>query len=467
MTSQPNAAVNKNIVLIIATTSAFILPFLSAAVTVALPVMGRDFSMEAVVMSWVNTSYFLAIAVVQVPFGRLSDIFGRKRLFVIGLAVTALASFLGSFANSVPMLIIARVFQGVGSGMTFNNSVAILTSVFPGPERAKALGISQAGTYLGLSLGPLIGGVMTEHLGWKSIFLLSGGLGIFLVILIFQGIKSEWREAMGEKIDITGSITYAISIALFMYGFSSLPTLLGIVLFIVGAAGMMFFVWNESRTPSPILDLTLFRKNMVFTFSNIAALITYISTFAVNFLLSLHLQYIDGMDPGQAGTVLIASSVLMTIFTLLSGYLSVRFEPRLVATAGMAVNCAALVMLIFLGNGTPLWYIILALAIYGTGIGLFVSPNTNVIMSSVENRVLGVASGTLGTMRTAGMMLSMGITMILFSLYIGDVEITPTYYPQFLTSVKVGFIIFAVLGFLGVIAQMVARRTSKGIRAGR
>jgi MFS family permease len=153
--------------------------------------------------------------------------------------------------------------------------------------------------------------------------------------------------------------------------------------------------------------------------------------------------------------------VLMTIFTLLSGYISTRFEPRLVATAGMAVNCAALIMLIFLGNNTPLWYIILALGIYGTGIGLFVSPNTNVIMSSVESRVLGVASGTLGTMRTAGMMLSMGITMILFTLYIGDTEITPAYYPQFLTSVNVGFIIFAVLALVGVIAQMVARQRSK------
>jgi MFS family permease len=412
-------------------------------------------------MSWVSTSYFLAIAIVQVPFGRLSDIFGRKKLFVIGLAVSTLASFLGGFATSVPVLIIARVFQGLGSGMTFNNSVAILTSVFPPQERAKALGISQAGTYLGLSLGPLIGGVMTEHLGWQSIFFLSGALGVCLVILVFQGIRAEWREAKGEKIDVTGSIAYVISIALFMYGFSSLPTTIGIILFAVGAVGMAFFIWYELRTPSPVLDLTLFRKNPAFVFSNLAALITYVSTFAVNFLLSLHLQYINGMEPGEAGTVLIAASVMMTIFTLLSGWMSTKFAPRLIATAGMALNCAALTMLIFLGDTTPLWYIIMVLGIYGVGIGLFVSPNTNVIMGSVESKVLGVASGTLGTMRTAGMMLSMGVMMILFSVYIGDAEITPAYYPQFLTSVKVGFTIFAILGFIGVIAQMVARQTGK------
>jgi len=461
MTNQNGAAVNKNIILIIATTTAFILPFLIAGVNVALPVMGRDFGMEAVAMSWVSTSYFLAIAIVQVPLGRLSDILGRKRLFVIGLVISAAASFLGAFANSMPVLIVARAFQGFGSGMTFNNSVAILTSVFPGAERAKALGISQAGTYLGLSLGPLIGGIMTDHLGWKSIFLLSGILGICLVILVFQGIKAEWREAKGEKFDVTGSIAYVISIALFMYGFSSLPDQTGIILFVIGLAGLVFFLWWEARSPSPIFDLSLFRKNRTFIFSNLAALITYISTFAVTFLLSLYLQYIHGMDPGGAGIVLITSSVLMTIFTLFSGYISVRFEPRLVATVGMAINCIALIMLIFLGNSTPIWYIVIALAVYGTGIGLFVSPNTNVIMGSVSHRVLGVASGTLGTMRTAGMMLSMGIMMILFTLYIGDVEITPAYYPQFLSSVKTGFIIFSILNFGGLIAQMVARHNNQ------
>ncbi|OGO17199.1 MAG: MFS transporter [Chloroflexi bacterium RBG_16_50_11] len=461
MTSQAGAGVNKKIILIIATTTAFILPFLVASVNVALPVMGREFAMEAVVMSWVGTSYFLAIAIVQVPFGRLSDIYGRKKLFLVGLVVSSLASIVGGFANSVPLLIISRAFQGLGAGMTFNNSVAILMSVFTREERAKALGISQSGTYLGLSLGPLIGGLLTEHLGWQSIFLVSGGLGIILLILVLWGLKTEWCEAKGEKFDITGSVAYIIAIALFMYGFSNLPSTTGIILFVVGVVGMFFFVRWELKAPSPVFDLTLFRRNRVFIFSNLAALITYLSTFAVTFLLSLYLQYIKDYTAQSAGLVLIASSVLMTIFTLSSGFISQKYEPRLVATAGMALNLAALIMLIFVGDTTSIWYIVVALAIYGTGIGLFVSPNTNTIMGSVANRVLGVASGTLGTMRTAGMMLSMGITMILFSLYIGQAEITPVYYPQFLTSVRVGFIVFSVLGFGGVIAQMVARRSGK------
>lgn len=459
--STDSLKVNKKIILAIATTTAFILPFLVAAVNVALPTMGREFNMEAVVMSWVSTAYFLAIAIVQVPFGRLSDIFGRRRLFILGLSIAAFGSFLGAFANSTAMLLSSRVLQGLGSGMTFNNSVAILTSVFPGKERAKALGISQSGTYLGLSLGPLFGGFLTEHLGWQSIFYLSGVAGVLLVILVFIGLKAEWREAKGEKFDVTGSIVYVIGVALFMYGFSSLPSLTGYILFPIGFIALVFFVRWESRVKNPVFNLSLFRKNRVFIFSNIAALITYIATFAINYLLSLYLQYIKGFSPQESGLILIAASVLMTAFTILSGFIAQRIESRLLATFGMALDLAATMMLIFLSETTSLWYVILALAIYGMGIGLFVSPNTNAIMGSVENKVLGVASGTLGTMRTAGMMLSMGITMILFSVYIGQAEIIPAYYPQFLTSVRAGFIIFSAFGLAGVISQIAARNRIK------
>jgi EmrB/QacA subfamily drug resistance transporter len=458
MTSQNSPAANKNIVLVISTLSAFILPLLLSGVNVALPTMARELNMEALVMSWVTTSYFLATVVIQVPCGRLADIVGRKKLYIIGLVVSTLASFFGGFANSVPVLIIARVLQGLGSGVTFNNSVAILTSVFQREERARALGISQAGTYFGLSLGPFIGGILTERLGWHSIFLLSGGLGIILFILAYVGLKGEWNEAKGERYDTVGALAYGISIALFMYGFSTLPDTISLIIFAVGLAGLGFFTWWELRQPKPIFDLALFRRNKVFIFSNFAALITYISTYAVTYLLSLYLQYIKGYTAESAGLVLITSSVFMTVFTLSTGFISKRTPPRILATLGMAVNCVALAMLIFLNTATPVWYAIVALGIYGIGIGLFVSPNTNVVMSAVTNRELGVASGILGTMRTAGMVLSMGITMILFSLYIGSAEIAPANYPQFLDSVRTGFIIFAALNFAGVIAQGIARR---------
>ncbi len=465
MKNDSSTAVKRNIILIISTATSFIMPFLVAAVNVAIPTIGREFTLEAWVMAWVGTVYFLSIAMVQVPFGRLADIYGRKKLFVIGLLVTILASFLGAVANSVPLLFISLALMGAGSGIMFNNSISILTSVFPADRRGRALGISTAGTYTGLSMGPFIGGVLTATFGWQSIFILSGLLSVVLLALVFYALKGEWREARGEKFDFVGSITYAISIVLFMYGFSSLPSVRGVVLFLLGVTGFIFFARWEARTDSPIFNLSLFRKNKVFFFSNLAIFISYIAIFAISFLLSLYLQYIKGLSPQMAGLILIVASVLMAIMTPISGRVSDRIEPRLVASVGMSLNCVALFLLIFVNGDTALWYIMVALAINGLGIGIFASPNTNAIMGSVERKSLGVAAGTLGTMRTAGMMVSMGIMMILFSLYIGQAEITPEYYPQFLTSVRTGFIIFTVVSIFGLICQMVARGADRALRS--
>ncbi len=463
MENEPANGVKRHIVLIISTATAFIMPFLVAAINVAIPIIRRDFAMEAWVMAWVGTIYFLSIAMVQVPFGRLADIHGRKKFFVIGLLVNILAAVLGVFANSIALLFTSLALMGAGSGIMFNNSISILTSVFPSESRGRVLGISTAGTYVGLSVGPYVGGLLTQAFGWQSIFGLAGFLSLVLLALVFYALKGEWREARNEKFDYVGSITYAVSIALFIYGFASLPAAYGFGVFLAGVAGLIAFARWEARTRSPIFDLSLFSKNRVFFFSNLAILISYIATFAVSFLLNLFLQEIKGFPPDRAGLTLITASVLMAIMTPISGRISDRIEPRLVASVGMALNCVALFLLIFVNAATPLWYIMVALAINGLGIGIFSSPNTNAIMGSVARKSLGVAAGTLGTMRTAGMMVSMGTMMILFSLYLGQTEIVPAVYPQFLMSVRTGFTIFFVVSVLGFLSQILAR----GPRTGR
>ena len=466
MNSDSGSHVKSGLILIIATATGFITPFLSAAVNIAIPTIRREFALDAVVMTWVGTIFFLSIAVVQVPCGRLADIYGRKKLFIIGLLVTIFASIIGAIASSVVMLLISLALMGMGSGIMFNNSISILTSVYPSDRRGRALGISTAGTYSGLSLGPFLGGILTRAFGWPSIFIFAGILSVVLLALVFYALKGEWREAKGEKFDIVGSFTYGISIVLFMYGFSSLPAVLGIILFLLGVTGLVLFSRWEARTVSPIFNVNLFRKNKVFLFSNLAIFVSYIATFAVSFLLSNYLQDIKELHPDRAGLLLITASVLMAIFTPISGRISDRIEPRLVASVGMSLNCVALFLLVFVNAGTSLWYIMVALAINGLGIGIFASPNTNAIMGAVARKSLGVAAGTLGTMRTAGMMVSMGIIMILFSAYIGQTEITPVHYPQFLVSMRTGFIIFTVVSVLGLICQLVARSADKSLRSG-
>jgi len=466
MTDESGTAVKRYIVLGVSTAASFIMPFMVAAVNIAIPTMREEFSLEAWITAWVGTVYFLAVAMVQVPCGRLADIYGRKKMFIIGLLITVLASFLGIYAYSVPLLFISLAMLGAGSGIMINCAISILTSVFPADMRGRVLGINTAGTYIGLSVGPYIGGVLTGAFGWQSIFVLSAGLSIVLLLLVFYALKGEWREAEGEKFDLIGSITYAVSIAFFIYGFSSLPEVLGVILLIVGIAGLAVFARWESRTKSPVFNLSLFRRNKVFFFSNLAVLISYTATFGVGFLLSIYLQELRGQTPDQAGLILITASVLMACFTPISGRISDRIEPRLVASVGMSLNCVALFILIFVNDSTPIWYIVMALVFNGLGIGIFASPNMNAIMGSVDRKVLGVAAGTVGTMRTVGMMVSMGIIMILFSLYIGDAEIVPEFYPEFLSSVKTGFIILTVFSVLGLLAQLAARSVAKKLKSG-
>jgi MFS family permease len=217
---------------------------------------------------------------------------------------------------------------------------------------------------------------------------------------------------------------------------------------------MIAFVRWETKVEYPVLNISLFGNNRVFAFSNLAALINYSATSAISFLLSLYLQYTKGLTPQDAGLILVSQPVVMAIFSPLAGRLSDKIEPRIVASAGMTLTVVGLLLFTFLNSTTDLAFIIFSLVLLGFGFALFSSPNTNAVMSSVEKRFYGVASATLGTMRLTGQMLSMGIAMLVFALYLGRAQITPEKYPAFLTSTKTAFIIFAVLCFGGIFASL-------------
>jgi MFS family permease len=210
----------------------------------------------------------------------------------------------------------------------------------------------------------------------------------------------------------------------------------------------------ETRVDSPVFDTKLFRHNIVFAFSNLAALINYCATSATGFLLSLYLQYTRGLSPENAGLILVSQPVIMAVFSPLAGRLSDRIEPRIVASIGMTLTVIGLLLFAFLNSATSFPFIIFNLILLGFGFALFSSPNTNAVMSSVEKKFYGVASATLATMRLTGQMLSMGIAMLVFAVYIGRAQITPENYPAFLTSAKTAFIIFAVLCFGGIFASL-------------
>ncbi|MBM3142290.1 MAG: MFS transporter [Chloroflexi bacterium] len=440
--------------LLVTTVGAFLTPFMGSSIAIALPSIGGELAMDAILLGWVATAYLLAAAMFLVPLGRIADIYGRKRIFTYGMITYTAASLLSAISTSAAMLISFRVLQGIGGAMIFSTGVAILTSVFPPEERGRVLGINVAAVYAGLSLGPFVGGLLTQYLGWRSIFWANVPLGLLIIALIFWKLKGEWAEAKGEKFDIAGSIIYSLMLIAIMYGFTMLPELSGAGLILAGGLGIVAFVKWETKVKSPVLDVRLFRNNTVFALSNLAAFINYSATFAVSFLLSLYLQYIKGLTPQIAGLVLVAAPVVQAIFSPFAGRLSDKIEPRIVASLGMGLTVIGLIFFIFLGNTTSLWFIIAGLIILGFGFALFSSPNTNAIMSSVEKRFYGVASATLATMRQIGMMFSMGMVMLIFAIYLGRVQITPEYYAPFLSSLNTAFIIFTVLCFGGIFASL-------------
>ena len=437
--------------LIVTTLTSFIGPFAISSVNVALPTIQAEFSADAVLLSWVATSFLLAMAVFLVPFGKAADIYGRKKIFTWGLILYTISSLLATFAITIKMLIALRVLQGLGSAMFVTTGMAILTSVFEPSKRGRVIGIYVSAVYIGLSVGPFAGGFLARYLGWRSIFAIVVPLGLLCIFVTFKYLKGEWVDARGEKLDISGSVLYGISILVLVYGASLLPQKVAVYLIVLGLAGLGFFIRLELRVKYPVFEVRLFKQNKLFTFSSLAALINYSATFAITFLLSLYLQYIKNIAPQYAGSILIAQPIVMAFFSPLAGRLSDRIEPRLLASSGMAMTALGLFSLVFIDADTSKLVIILTLAFLGFGFALFSSPNMNAIMSSVERRHFGIASGTVATMRLLGQMTSMAISMVIFALFIGREPISPANYDQFLKSVKLSFLIFASLCTIGIL----------------
>ena len=456
---KPPIAMNNNVTkrsaLIVATSSSFLTPFMGSSINIALPSIQKEFNLDAVLLSWIATSYLLAAAISLVPFGRLADIHGRKKIFTWGIVIFTIASFLSAFSISAPMLIFSRIVQGIGSAMIFATGIAILTSVFPLSQRGRVLGINVAAVYMGLSVGPFLGGFLTQHFTWRSVFAFTIPFGLIIIGLVLWQLKGEWAEATDEKFDVPGSIIYGAALIAIMYGISVLPETISIFLILLGIAGIFAFVKWEMNVENPVFDLSLFRVNRVFAFSNLAALINYSATFAVAFLLSLYLQHTRGLSPQSAGLVLIAQPVVQAIFSPFAGKLSDRIEPRIAASIGMALSTLGLFLFIFLNENSTMELIIARLILLGFGFALFSSPNTNAIMSSVEKRFYGLASGSVGTMRLLGMMISMGIVTLIFVVFIGRTQITIEHSTSFLRSMHMAFIVFSLLCLGGTFASLI------------
>jgi EmrB/QacA subfamily drug resistance transporter len=438
---------------------AWVTAFMTTAINVALPSIQEEFHLGAVAYGWLPLGYMLTSAMFILPFAKLGDRFGRRLLFLIGLIVFAVSSTILVFASSYTPLLVLRLTQGLGASMMFSTSMAMVTVAYPPQRRGLAMGVSVGAAYLGMTLGPALGGIMVHHVGWRSLFILSACFAVVnLGLDVWLLGRAEWKEERAVGSDWTGSLVYAAGLAAFLSGLSWLPLLKGAILVVLGTCALAFFVWWESRVRNPVVEVRLFRRYRVFALSNLAALVSYASVWAQSFLLSLYLQSIRGLNPETAGWVLITGVALQCLVSPFGGRLSDRIEPRWVASGGMLLCVAGLLMLSFLQTDTPYWYIILALCLLGLGYGFFSGPNQSSIMGSVDKRYVGFASGSISTVRTIGMSVSVAGATMVMALVVGRHDITPADYPNLLTAVRTAFAVYTALSAVAVLVSLVRGR---------
>ncbi len=420
-----------------------------SAVNVALPEIADALAIDAVTLSWIPMSYLMASAACVLVFGRLADMYGRKRIFLLGTAGVIVTSVVAALAVDEITLIGGRLLQGIAAAMLYATHIAIITSVYPPARRGAAIGYSVSAIYIGLAAGPLAAGWLVELVSWRLTFLVHLPLALAALWIGLTRLPLEWRADTRGEFDVLGAVLYAIGIVVLMAGLALLPQTVGFTMMIAGTAGLWLFVRHERRHPHPIFEVGLFFTSRVFALSCLTSLVMYTTTFANVVLVSLYLQFLKGEAPGTTGMVMMAQPVVMAVFSPLAGRLSDSVEPRLIASLGMGLVAISLACFASFDANTPLAAVIACLAATGLGFSLFSSPNANAIMSSVDRSAYAQASSVMSVMRVVGQMTSMGMVALIFALLLGPVTITPAIYPQLGHAISMCFALGAALCLCG------------------
>jgi len=397
---------------------AFMAPLDSSIVNTVLPIIAREFGADVLVIEWVILAYLLSLSSLLLIGGRLGDLFGDKRLYVSGFALFTLSSMLCGMATGVKTLIAARVLQAIGGAMLIAIGPAILTRVFPAWQRGRALGIQASVVYLGLTVGPGLGGAIASTLGWRWVFFINLPIGIVAIGVATAVLRSGRPMAGPQGFDFTGAVAFMLTLFSLVLALSRAAAWgwASRVVWIAGAAaaaGGIFFFNTELRSPQPFFDLRLFRHRL-FAAATVSALLNYMAANTTAFLTPFFLIQGYQMTPAHAGSLLMTMPLVMAVVAPLSGWLSDHIGSRIPTVTGMACLASGMWLLGRLGLSGSDQQIALCLALAGLGIGLFTSPNNNAIMGAVPQNYQGLASGIVATARSLGMVLGVAISGSLF-----------------------------------------------------
>ncbi len=449
-------------------------PLDGSIINVALPAMSASLRADLTSVEWVATAYLLVVGTTVLTWGRLGDLIGLRRIYLVGMALFSAGSLLCGLSHALGLLVAWRILQAIGGGMLLSVGPGIITEAFPASELGQALGLNGVVVALGLALGPPLGGLLTGSLGWPWIFFVNVPVGIIGVIWSSRILPAS-RTRVAEPFDIPGAALAAVAFLGILSalslgptnGFGTPPV---VALFALGAGGLFAFILRELRYRFPMLDLNLFRHR-VFAAASTATLLNFLAQFAVTFLMPFYLETLRRMSPEQTGLVLTAFPLMMMLTAPLAGRLSDRIGSRLLAVSGMAVQIAALLLIARLGMGDSPLRIAGELALFGAGNGLFSAPNNSAVMGAAPGRRRGIAGGVLAMMRYLGMALGIGLTAALFAHASGlggnqlgaspgaaAAAPSPSFQGAFLRGLHASYTLAAALAVIGLVTSAVRGR---------
>jgi EmrB/QacA subfamily drug resistance transporter len=421
----------------------------ASVVNTVLPILRDAFESDIATIEWVVTIYLLVLSGLLLTFGRLGDIRGHKSVYLWGFGVFVGSSALCGMASSPAMLVIFRGLQAIGGAMLASNAPAIITGTFPAEQRGRAFGLASTMTYLGLTVGPSLGGWLTHSFGWRSVFYINIPVGIMAIALSQWYIPGDAPAKQGQRFDLAGAAVFLAGLIALLLGLNrgaelgwASPTVVGLLIGAILLLGVFIIV--ERRTPDPMLDLNLFRISM-FSNATASAILNYICVYSITFLMPFYLIQGRGLNPAQAGLLLTAQPVLMAIAAPISGALSDRFGSRGLGVLGMGILTVGLYLLSNITDSTGLWFVAMGLAVAGSGTGTFISPNTSALMGAAPRTHQGIASGVMATARNLGMVLGIGLAGAIFTTHLAQNTSDALY-----QGIEMGFLVAAGVAVLGV-----------------
>ena len=429
----------------------FLAPLQMHSSTLAIPAIANEMNLTADIISWFTLSQVLTSACFVLPAGKLSDRFGRRRMFTLGLLICSVACFIGGLAANGYMVLFARGLQGAGASLVFAAAVALLVSVPPEDQKVRVMGIYISVAYVGMVTGPLFGGFVIEQLDWRYVFYVPGALFLMLTILGFGFIKWERYGDRETRIRLLDLSLYIGSLLMVAFGVYDATHTEGQILLVCGLLAFAAFCWFQSKRRDPLLQVKLFTQSRTFTILGTAHFLTYVIILALPFTLTLYLQYIKGVNAQSTGVILLIQALCTAVIAPFSGKLSKHLRPRHLIFTGVGGFVIASFLLASLEPQSPILVVVVALALIGCSVGIMDTPIVHTSMSTVSNKLLGSASATMNGLRTMGGFIGMGLVSYLMGAHLGNAQIEPHLYPQLLSVIDQFFDVAIVMSVLTLV----------------